>query len=421
VGNIIRDTAARLRGPLKSLALKCFGDNRAVIDALKRVDSGLRKKAATSEMRPVTKAEDMGVNVVGYLTGEFGLGEAARADIRCLESEGIPYAPINYEVAHHSNRDTTVKGLTDKNPYRVNLVHMNMDIVMDLVRERGPAFFEGKYNIAFWVWEFPSFPERFLECFGVFDEIWTPSNFSQNAISQVSGVPVVRMPHAIDIDPKVGPDRERFGFGKDEFVFLIMFDFYSSYLRKNPVAAVRAFKAAFGDDTRARLVIKHINSGKHKGDLADFNRELAGMNVQIIDRHLRMDEIYSLMASSDCYVSLHRSEGFGLTIAEAMALGKPVIATDYSGNTDFMDVTNSFPVRFEITEMQKDFPPYEKGVTWAEPDVAHAAELMRLVFEDKVLRGRIAEKAARDMDRYYTASAVGRLFRARIENISRFV
>jgi glycosyltransferase involved in cell wall biosynthesis len=429
---IISRIVVPARSFLKKAVLKIAGGNRRIIDPLKALDAKLRKaylppveaagRGRAGDLEKI-KAAPFGVNVAGHFRGEFGLGEAARSDARCLDAAGVPYAMNNIAVLQHSEKDESAGGkFSLGNPYRFNLVHVNIDSIRGFMNDRGGSYFSGKYNIASWVWEAPVVPEKFLPEFKYFDEIWTLSRYSMDILSRVSPVPVVRMPCSIDKTVAgVRPDKARFGLGEEEFAFLTMFDFRSFMDRKNPLAAVRAFRAAFSAGDKARLVVKHINSNMHKDDLAALNKELEGLNVKVIDGHLRRDEVVSLIASCDCTVSLHRAEGFGLTLAEAMALGKPVIATDYSGNTDFMNAGNSFPVKYRLVELERDFPPYVKGGFWADPDVDHAASLMRLVYEDRALAEVTGRRAMAEITERFSPAAVGELYRQRLTHIERHI
>ncbi len=412
-----------MRDVAKRIVKTVFGDNQRVREILRKLDGwfgSMSRPHAPAIASGLDETLDFGVNVAGFFGGDFGVAVAARADVKALTAAGVPFVINSIESSPDRDGHSPGMGHSKDNPYKVNLVHVNAEQSYEFFRKAGPGYFAGRYNIGYWVWELPRFPDSFAGGFGYFDEIWTPSTYSMDAISKLSPVPVVRMPHAID--PKemdVPPDRERFGIKKGEFCFLFMFDFYSVYERKNPAAVIEAFKRAFSGDGNVRLVIKHSNSGRFGTDLEKFNRHAgrAGDNVTIIDGRLSRREICSLMSSCDCYISLHRAEGFGLTVAEAMAMGKPVIATAYSGNTDFMDLNNSFPVRYDLTVLDRDLPPYEKGMVWAEPDVGHAADLMRLVYEDEGVRKRIGEKAREDVLRTLSPEAVGMLYKQRLGRV----
>ncbi|MBI5189459.1 MAG: glycosyltransferase family 4 protein [Nitrospirae bacterium] len=407
----VRDIARRAAKAL-------FADNQAVRERLRRLDIWLSARGPGHARPPASGLDGslaFGVNVAGFFGGEFGVAQAARADVMALKAAGLPFVLNNVASSRDRYSGTGGSAFSKDNPYLVNLVHVNADEAGEFRRKAGDGYFAGRYNIGYWVWELPEFPERFASGFGQFHEIWTPSRFSMDAISRLSPVPVVRMPHAIDAAGlSVPPDRARFGMGDGEFVFLFMFDFYSVYDRKNPVAVIDAFRSAFGDGRGARLVIKHINSERFGVDLARFEKRANGPNITVIGDRLSRADTCSLMASCDCYVSLHRAEGFGLTIAEAMALGKPVIATAFSGNTDFMDVSNSFPVRYGTARLDRDLPPYGKGSEWADPDVGHAAEMMRLVYGDPEARGRMSVNARETVQRVLSPEAVGRLYARRL-------
>jgi glycosyltransferase involved in cell wall biosynthesis len=358
-----------------------------------------------------------GVNVTGYISSEKGVGEAVRGDIRCLEAAGIPHALHHIVEAESVNRDRTFTGFTEENPYAINLVHLNAEAVPEFVCRTGEPFLQGRLNIGFWAWELAHFPRAWEGSFQYFDEIWVPSSFVLDAVSRASPVPVVRMPHALREDPQVGPwDRAHFGLPAGTFVFLFVFDFHSYTERKNPLGLLRAFRKAFRPDDDVLLVLK----GSHPapGDVEALQEAAAGANVRVLSEVLSREEVNTLIQVSDCYVSLHRSEGFGLTLAEAMSLAKPVIATAYSGNMDFMTLSNSFPVNYRLQEIGRDLGPYPQGAVWADPDLGHAASLMRYVYEHPEVAREAGRQARQDILRMLHPQVVGGLMKARLEQIA---
>ncbi|MGL4758888.1 MAG: glycosyltransferase, partial [Patescibacteria group bacterium] len=317
---------------------------------------------------------NFGVNVLGHISGEYGLGEAVRSNIRAMEMADIPLTLKDMKVEWHRNLDTSYTDFTDDNHYPINFVHINPEEV----KEVDPKYFKGKYNIGFWAWESPIFPPDRLWAFDYFDEIWTPSNYSGDAISMASSIPVIRIPHSISV-PQPSLTREDLDLPQDKFIFLFMFDLHGGFARKNPLATIKAFRQAFGKSNPDVLLILKFSNSKYHSERLEQIQSFVGDDDSIVffDFHLMRDEIDALMYSVDSYISLHRSEGFGLTIAESMYLGKPVIATGYSSNIEFMNVGNSYLVEYDLIELEEDAGVFQKGNQWADPSVAHAAKLMK--------------------------------------------
>ena len=359
-----------------------------------------------------------GVNVYGYLRTESGIGEGVRGVIRALHEAAVPCSRANLDLGVVSRMaDRSIDGVTTAQDYDVNLVFVNADQVPVIARHLGGERLRRKYNVGFWLWELEEFPPEWHGSFGYFHEIWTPSTFCLDSIAAVSPVPVRRVPLPVEFEPPAELTRADLGLPEDGFLFLFVFDFLSFTERKNPLGLVRAFKRAFAPGDGAALVLKTINSEFDREGAARLAREAEGHAVVFLDRYLTRSEVHGLLALTDCCVSLHRSEGFGLTLAEAMLLGKPVIATDYSANTDFMTAANSFPVRYRLVPIERDHGPYRAGWRWAEPDEEHAAEQMRTVFTDRELARRVGDRAREDVRRELSNAAVGRILRRRLERI----
>ena len=199
-------------------------------------------------------------------------------------------------------------------------------------------------------------------------------------LAAASPKPVVHMPMPVTLPPVVDLPREALGL-PGGFVFLLVYDFASVLARKNPVGLIEAFLRAFPDpEEGARLVLKSINSERHPNEHDQVRLAAKGHpHVHLLDFYVSADEKNAMIAAADCYASLHRSEGFGITMAEAMLLGKPVVATAYSGNLDFMRPENSYLVDYELAPIGPGNGPYPPEAEWAEPDLDHAATLMREV------------------------------------------
>ncbi|MEG4147765.1 glycosyltransferase [Microcoleus sp. Pol12B5] len=360
----------------------------------------------------------LGINIAGYINGEFGIGEGVRANIRAAEAAGIPFAINNFTRSPHRKQDTTYQNFSQDNPHPVNLIQVNADQVAAFIKHTGSTYFENKYNIGFWAWELPAFPPEWQPAFNHFQEIWTYSNYCAEAISALAPIPVIKIMPSIAL-PAPSLNREALNLPKNKFIFLFVFDFSSRIERKNTLATIQAFKQAFGEDDSLLLIIKSSNSNKHLEEQNLLNSAIANCsNIKHLDGYLSKNKLNGLLYNCDCYVSLHRCEGFGLTMAEAMFYGKPVIATGYSSNTEFMNVGNSYLVKYKLIPIEQDCGPYKKGNVWAEADVEHAADLMRYVFNNHREAQQIGAIAAEEIKTLLNPQVTGNKIRKRLEYIA---
>ena len=374
------------------------------------------EQGAAAETRVRTKGHlaRPGVNIVGYLTAETGMGTVARSIAAALETVPIRYSLQNIELNVRSRRkDSSFGDLSSNFPYDVNLFCVNADQVPAVLKHLGLDVLEGRRNVGYWLWEVARFPSSYLKAFEPFDEIWTPSSHCVEAISSVSSIPVRRVPLPVAVADAPCYDRAHFEIPEAEFALVFAFDFLSIWERKNPRATIEAFRRAFSKDEPARLIIKSSNSGFDAEGREQIRQAIGDAKVTWIDRTLSEQEVRDLFRVCDCYVSLHRAEGFGLTIAESMAMGKPVIATAYSGNVDFFNLNNGWPVRYDLVELEEAVGPYPAGTVWADPDVDHAATQMRRVYDDPKDRERRTRRARKDVRRYLSREAVGAILAER--------
>lgn len=276
---------------------------------------------------------------------------------------------------------------------------------------------ENIYRIAYWNWELETVPDEWAKAAELVDEIWSPTQFVARAMRTRMPKPVHHVLPGVEVGPVEPVARASLGIPADHFVFLFMFDLHSQVHRKNPAGVFRAFQKAFRETDRATLLIKTSGGDIHTKDLAALRETIKGPNVILLDRLMSRAEAYGLIALSDCFVSLHHSEGFGLGLAEAMLLAKPVIATAYSGNLDFMNAENSLLVDYEMVEITEDRPIYTRGNFWAEPSVDHAAALMREVYEKRDTARARAERAQPEIQRLLSLEAAGERMRRRLEQI----
>lgn len=363
---------------------------------------------------------EKGVNLIGYTRTENGVGEACRMAARAIQAAQIPFGMVHIPLSGARSEDISWKGLEiTKSKYRTNLMYINADSIIGQYNRLGWDFFAGNYNIALWHWELPEFPNIWSKSFDMIDELWAPSRFVQDALSVLSPVPVVRIPHAVHVICPEGIGRVHFKLPEDQFLFLSMYDTWSFQERKNPQAVIEAFCSAFlGEHSNVGLVLKVNNAHSMPDELARLKHSVAGLsNIYLVEQTLRRDEINALINCVDCFVSLHRSEGFGIVLAEAMYLGKPVIGTLWSGNTDFMNMNNSCGIPYQLIELKKDFGPYGKGQKWAEPDIEQAAFFMKKLVNDSVWCKELAARGRDTIRTEFSPQTVGLMIRKRLKRM----
>jgi glycosyltransferase involved in cell wall biosynthesis len=376
----------------------------------------------TSELEPehgiLAADPDPVVTVAGYFKAELGVGEAGRSIVTGLGAAGVPYVTRTYtETLSRQNHEFAGVEATPDAYSDINIVCVNADALPGFVVDAGPEFFRDRYTIGLWFWEVGTFPEVMHESFSYVDEVWVSSDFVREVVQRETVKPVRVVPMALT-NPAAAPlDRATLGIPPG-FMFLFVFDLLSIVERKNPHGLIDAYVHAFATEDGACLVLKTINGDRQPTALASLRDAAAQRDdIVIIDGYLPADQKNGLMSGCDCYVSLHRSEGFGLTMSEAMALGRPVIATGYSGNLAFMDTENSYLVDYELDTVPEGCAPYPVGAEWATPSVSHASQLMRHVFEHQDEARERGERGRVDVADRMSAARAGEFISGRIANI----
>jgi glycosyltransferase involved in cell wall biosynthesis len=358
-----------------------------------------------------------GVNLISDLRIRRGLGESARAILASMQQANIPvsYHELRYEGFPPDQCDPVDPDLPVGNPYPVNLMVYGLADFPALSEDRLRAVTDGKYTIACWLWEFPELPMQFRDQLNRVDEIWTPSRFCQRIFARYTDRPIHVIPLPITVHG--ARDRAAFELPEDRYVFLYVFDAAGSIARKNPLGVVSAYAMAFPERTnRDPLLVlraRHLMDAPRASAEAIYDA-VARVGGRLITAHLSRGKADALTASADAYISLHRAEGFGMTIAEAMAAGKPTIATAYSGNLDFMSESTALYVDYRLRpvtpEDHADQPHFEAlyaGMTWAEPDLPMTARYMRYLAENPAAGIEMGLRAAAQIQAFCGAEVVG--------------
>lgn len=367
---------------------------------------------------------NLGINLVGWFKAQLGIGESARLAAKAIKATDLPYAivPLKVNCLASQGDDSLDLEFVDANPHPINIFHIDAPQSGDIDHHHGANFRKGKRNIAYWAWELPDFPDRWIKYFKYFDEIWTPSNFVRDAIAIKSPIPVVTIPHCIDFQIPDRDYRKELELPDDKFLFSFAYDLNSYQERKNPKGIIEAYRRAFAGNEHANdvgLVIKihsTANNRSHYQELLELLRDVP--NFYLVDRTLSREDTYGLMQASDCYVSLHRAEGFGLTVAESMFLEKPVISTNWSATTEFVNSQNGCPVAFKLEKLQRDFGPYEKGQVWAAPDPDDAAKHMVWMVENPDKAKDLGKRARQTIIELYSPHRIGDLYRKRLRALA---
>ena len=359
---------------------------------------------------PAAPIRPMGLNLFGFALGELGLGEDLRMAVEVCKAAQIPYQVININPGKDTGQaDMALADELSKGPaqlrYAINVFCMpGFDVVNRVFLRYGPKVFEGFYNIGWWPWELEVWPKAWHEAFQLVDELWSCSEFSDAMYRKATTKPVSAMPLAASVARTKSYPRKHFGLPAKAYLFLYVFDFNSHVVRKNPHAAIHAFWEAFGimsakaqrshGTAQLGLVLKVMNSKPDDPAWLAFEKLIAtDARIHLISKTLARPEVLGLIESCDAYVSPHRAEGFGRTLAEAMLLGKPVIATNYSGNQFFMHPEHTLPVEYDLVAVQTGdyhFVETSDAAMWANPRISHLAKRMQEAFAQKDQRTAVA-------------------------------
>lgn len=379
-------------------------------------------KLAASDSASWTTLQGLhGANLIGYAHAELGMGEHVRMTAAALKNTDIAFGVVNFDVGVASRQKATLDHgeLTEGNPYIANIFHINADMMLLAFCHLGREFFSRHYNIGYWAWELAKCPEDWIHAIKMVDEIWAPSRFIQHSFAEKTDKPVEYMPLCVTLPPLKGYSRKHYGLPQKAFVYLYTFDFFSYLDRKNPFAAIQAFKLAFPNKNhRVVLVLKTMNGDQQSPLWSKMRDIIAGdQRIIVMNKTIDRDEIIGLFNVCDCFVSLHRSEGFGRGPAEAMYLGKPVIVTNYSGNTDFTLPDNSCLVNYKLIPVDEGQYPFYQNQVWADPDVEHAAWYMKKVFEDHAFSKGIGKRGQEFIHQNFNQDAIGALYAKRLHEL----
>jgi hypothetical protein len=360
------------------------------------------------------KCFTLGVNLYGYAHGELGIGEDIRQVAVALQSEGIPVCILNFQPGSNiSQADRSADPLIVTEPrYGINIFCMTGIETTRYVCEKGLSALEGRYNIGLWPWELPDWPESCRHAYACVDEIWGISEYTARAHRHAAPRPVMPMTLPVELGAVGEQTRGDFGLPENPFLFYFAFDINSNAARKNPEGLIEAFQKAFATENQDQvgLVLK-ISHPETSCKLWSKIRRIAKRDkrIRVVEKTLRRPELLALFKACDCLVSLHRAEGFGRCIAEALLLDKQVIATGFSGNLDFCHEPRVALVRHSMRALTAKDYMWGEGQSWAEPDLDHAAKLMRSIWKNP------RETRHRDFD--FSPSTVGSRYSARLKEI----
>lgn len=362
-----------------------------------------------------------GVNLIGYFNKAFGIGISGRGMIAALQQSQIPFSLISADYLAEGHQACTYDLPVDNEfRYPINLFCTDFAFlsIVPFFVDKPWKIFKNRHNIAVWFWETNVIPENRQKVFKYFDEFWVTSRYTQEHLSAATGKPVYHIPQPLTVTLQAETSSKESVGLSNKYTFLFSFNCLSGIDRKNPLAVATAFRKAFPNSEQVQLVIKSHNGTKYPDQLKSlFEYIKEDPRIIWLDENMDFQTQNKLMRSCDCYISLHRSEGFGLTMAEAMAFEKPVIATGYSGNLDFMHLDNSFLCDFKLVPVGHGNEFYPPDGIWADVDIDHAASLMRYVFTHPEEARRIAKNGRETIEKYHSYAYVGDKIRKRLNAI----
>jgi glycosyltransferase involved in cell wall biosynthesis len=397
---------------------------------LTRDQDGHRYEAAALPAPDETRNE-VDVQLIGPLAKASGLGQATRLSAAILRETGLDIRGVDFDLDNPApegfSSDTLIE---DYGPAKINLIHLNAEST-PLAYAYQPDVFSGRYNIGYFFWELDKPAYCHYLGMEMLDEIWVSTEYGVQIYQpDAKGKPVVNVGMCFEEHPDITREasrafvNRRFRFDDSHYVCLVAFDSFSFVQRKNPVSVLKAFQKAFEGVPNARLVVKTQNRDSvfDPVQVNLWDRVDAIMSsdprIVVMNETLSYRDLLQLKAGSDCYISLHKSEGWGFGMIEAMALKVPVICTAYSGNMDFCTEDTAWMVDYEESELRPgDYIFVRKGSVWAEPYVEDAARQMRAAYDDPEARRAKALAAYDHIRENFSAKAIAKRYGGRLREI----
>jgi glycosyltransferase involved in cell wall biosynthesis len=350
------------------------------------------------------------IGIAGMFSTASGIGEGARLAYTSLDASG--YAPSAFDL---SGAFGQVEFSTESHRRSLTpgggslIIHANGPFIPHALLALGTQRVRGRRIIGYWAWELPRLTPIWQPAFRFVHEVWVPSRFTRDAVAAATDLPVHVVPHPLPPMPVTPNMRLKLGLPQDALIVLNVFHLGSGFVRKNPMAAIAAFRRAFGDAPDRVMAIKLVDNGAHRAR-HELEAAISGVaNIRLIEGMLPHADMAGLIDASDIVISLHRSEGFGLVLAQAMALGKPVVATGWSGNLDFMNEGNSALVSCSLVPVRDPDGAFDAcDQEWAEPDIDHAADWLRRLADNADLRAKLSAAAAADIHAQLSPESVVR-------------
>ncbi len=355
---------------------------------MKTVTRWVRERVLPGLVAPVrfkgSVTPDPVVRVVGLHGSGTGIGKSARLCMLALEQCG--YRAFATDISRHFGVKSDLpypKGVAEGAP-AINILHLNPPMLLRGVMASGLRAFRNAFNVGYWAWELQDIPLEWRRAIPYLDAIMVPSEFSRAPIQRHADIPVSTVSHPLYLDPTLAQCLAARAPRFDRFTVCFTFSFSSSMERKNPLGAIEAFGKAFGGSNDVELVLKTSGGAKYPGERQHVLAAIGSApNIRMIDEVWDDRQVLELIQRSHVYLSLHRSEGFGLTIAEAILLGTPCIATGWSGNVEYMNHPAAYPVPYRLTDVSDPHPAFRNlDAQWADADTDSAAQMLRSIAGD---------------------------------------
>ena len=365
--------------PMKSLLRQCYRQLRAQL---------LQRIIPTSHTQ-LPNDGALCIEVLGFFHSISGIGESARLCAQQLAADGYRVKCTSVEKFFRKPLELEWNWPDNISSADINcrIYHLNPPMLPPVILQMGLANFKTTYNIGYWAWELESIPAEWIKAIRYMNAIMTPSRFTTKVIQGYTDYPVLTVTHPVTRATATDGMRAHLDIPESAFLVSTIFSFGSALERKNPMGLINAFKQAFVGIDDAYLLLKS-NAGADSPEKQALLEAIAGHpNIRVIDQHWSRADVLGLIQCSDLYASLHRSEGFGLTIAEAMLLDTPALVTSWSGNMDFCTAENSFLVPYKPIKVNSSHPEFLEftQATWADADVPHTAQLFTEIYRNRSL------------------------------------